>query len=80
MVHFCLPWWWVGREARNLEMIRLHMARRYGDRIAVPRALYCNKSVLIMEFLQGEKLQKALQVRPIALHGYRVQGVQGKVS
>jgi predicted unusual protein kinase regulating ubiquinone biosynthesis (AarF/ABC1/UbiB family) len=56
----------VGREARNLEMIRLHMARRYGDRIAVPRALYCNKSVLIMEFLRGEKLQKALQVRSIA--------------
>lgn len=31
--------------------------------VVVPKALYCNKQVLIMQYLRGESLVKALQVR-----------------
>jgi len=38
------------------------MKRRYQNRIKVPRPIYSNKHVLVMELLKGDKLVRALKV------------------
>jgi predicted unusual protein kinase regulating ubiquinone biosynthesis (AarF/ABC1/UbiB family) len=44
-------------------MVRRNMAKRYRNQVVVPQPLYATRHVLIMEYLHGEKLVKALQVR-----------------
>jgi aarF domain-containing kinase len=50
------------REAKNLKMIQRHTHKHYGNAVVVPQPVFATKYVLAMEFLHGEKLDKALKV------------------